>query len=155
MDRHRPACIVRGALSARIYHGVVPAPEEPVPGSVVPPPVPVPLPPMPEPPVAVPAWAAFGGYDWNSLMTRRDRVYERGLWDVENTNPDGSPRATLVVAVARAFAHGDEPPALAPGWWQSGRRLSYPPVAGWELAQNGSAETFMKDSFFPQTQFAV
>ncbi|MBC8143090.1 MAG: family 1 glycosylhydrolase [Armatimonadetes bacterium] len=96
---------------------------------------------------AVTAWAAFGAYDWNSLMTRRDRVYERGLWDIERTNADGSPRATLCAEVARALAQtGELPPLPAldiPGWWQTDRRLIYPVVEADELAPdcfNGNAE---------------
>lgn len=87
---------------------------------------------------AVTAWAAFGAYDWNSLMTQRDRVYERGLWDIQHVGADGSPRATLSAEVARALVQTGEPPAFSaldfPGWWQDDRRLIYPVVEAHELA---------------------
>jgi dTDP-4-dehydrorhamnose reductase len=75
---------------------------------------------------AVTCWAAFGTFDWNSLVTRDDGHYEPGLWDVRSDPP----RATAVATLARQLAHGQAPshPALdAPGWWQREQRLTYPP----------------------------
>jgi dTDP-4-dehydrorhamnose reductase len=76
---------------------------------------------------AVTCWAAFGSFDWNSLVTRAEGHYEPGLWDVRSTPP----RPTALVTLARQLARGEEPdhPALdAPGWWQREVRLKYPPV---------------------------
>jgi dTDP-4-dehydrorhamnose reductase len=75
---------------------------------------------------AVTCWAAFGSYDWNSLVTRPEGHYEPGLWDVRSTPP----RPTAIVKLARQLAGGKAPdhPALdAPGWWWRELRLRYPP----------------------------
>ena len=75
---------------------------------------------------AVTVWAAFGTYDWDSLVTRRQRHYEPGLWDVSS----GEPRPTALAALARQLAQGEAPdnPVLdGPGWWQRELRLEYPP----------------------------
>ena len=75
---------------------------------------------------AVTAWAAFGTYDWNSLVTRINGHYESGLWDVSS----GLPRPTALATLAKQLAHGQLPtnPVLAgPGWWERDLRLIYPP----------------------------
>ncbi|PTA67239.1 family 1 glycosylhydrolase [Deinococcus arcticus] len=74
---------------------------------------------------AVTAWAAFGAFEWNSLLTRREGHYESGLWDVRAPQP----RPTALAQLARALAH-DAPVsalALSPGWWARAGRLLYPP----------------------------
>ena len=74
---------------------------------------------------AVTAWATFGTYDWDSLLTSNAGNYEPGLWDVSN----GVPRPTALAPLARQLAQGEEPehPVLAgPGWWQRELRLHYP-----------------------------
>lgn len=75
--------------------------------------------------LAITAWAAFGSYDWTSLLTRDDGTYEAGLFDLRG----GSPRPTAAAALVRSLAHGQEPrhPLLAvPGWWRRSVRLLYP-----------------------------
>jgi dTDP-4-dehydrorhamnose reductase len=75
---------------------------------------------------AVTCWAAFGSFDWNSLVTRDDNHYEPGLWDVRSDPP----RPTALATLARELATGQAPthPALdAPGWWQRHERLKHPP----------------------------
>lgn len=65
---------------------------------------------------AVTAWSLFGAYDWNSLVTRDEGVYEPGVFDVRGPVP----RATALAEVVRALAAGRQPthPALqGPGWW--------------------------------------
>ena len=74
---------------------------------------------------AITAWSAFGAFDWNSLLTRREGHYEPGLWDVR----PGVPRATALVSACRRIARGEPPshPVLAgAGWWQRRDRLLYP-----------------------------
>ncbi|GAB3647106.1 sugar nucleotide-binding protein [Ramlibacter alkalitolerans] len=76
---------------------------------------------------ALTCWAAFGSFDWNSLVTRDDGHYEPGLWDVRSTPP----RPTALVKLARQLSSGRAPdhPALdAPGWWQREVRLKHPPL---------------------------
>lgn len=74
---------------------------------------------------AVTAWAAFGTYDWDSLVTRDDGHYEPGMWDV-SVEP---PRPTALSRLACQLARGEIPdsPVLdGPGWWQRELRLVYP-----------------------------
>lgn len=75
---------------------------------------------------AVTCWAAFGSFDWNTLVTRDDGHYEPGLWDVRSQPP----RETALAGLARQLAAGRAPqhPVLdGPGWWQREQRLKYPP----------------------------
>lgn len=71
-------------------------------------------------------WAAFGTYDWDSLVTQEQGHYEPGLWDVRG---GGEPRPTALYHLARELGHGKQPshPVLeGPGWWQRDLRLLYP-----------------------------
>jgi len=75
---------------------------------------------------AVTAWAAFGAYEWNSLLTRQEDHYETGLWDVRGA----APRATALATLARRLARGepaDHPLLHGPGWWQRAERIAYAP----------------------------
>ena len=83
---------------------------------------------------AVTAWAAFGAYEWNSLLTRREGHYESGLWDVRAPEP----RPTALVQLARELAGGQRPshPVLAgPGWWRRKERLLYGPEGEVEIEE--------------------
>ncbi|MGZ5180868.1 MAG: family 1 glycosylhydrolase [Ramlibacter sp.] len=74
---------------------------------------------------ALTIWAAFGTFDWDSLVTREQGHYEPGLWDVRG----GEPRPTALAQLASELGHGQTPshPVLAgPGWWQRELRLTYP-----------------------------
>jgi dTDP-4-dehydrorhamnose reductase len=65
---------------------------------------------------AVTAWALFGSWDWDSLVTRIDGHYEPGAFDVRG----GSPRPTAVATIVRELADGKRPDHAvlsAPGWW--------------------------------------
>lgn len=76
---------------------------------------------------AITCWAAFGSFDWNSLVTRDEGHYEPGLWDVRSDPP----RPTAVATLARQLATGQAPshPALdSPGWWQRAERIHHPAV---------------------------
>lgn len=97
---------------------------------------------------AVTVWAAFGTYDWDSLVTKAEGHYESGLWDVSS----GEPRPTALAALARQLAEGETPhnPVLeGPGWWQRELRLEYPmhgelealPVTGRPLLITGASGT--------------
>ena len=75
---------------------------------------------------AVTVWAAYGTFDWDSLVTRAQGHYEPGLWDIRG---GGAPRPTALAHLAAELGHGREPthPVLAgPGWWQRELRLLYP-----------------------------
>jgi dTDP-4-dehydrorhamnose reductase len=78
---------------------------------------------------AVTCWAAFGSFDWDSLVTREQGHYEPGLWDVRSTPP----RPTALATLARQLARGETPdsPVLeGPGWWQRESRIHHPPQGG-------------------------
>ena len=97
---------------------------------------------------AVTAWAAFGTFDWDSLVTRNAGRYESGLWDVSS----GAPRPTALATLARQLATGEPPahPVLdGAGWWQRELRLLYPtpgerepqPLPGRPLLITGASGT--------------
>jgi dTDP-4-dehydrorhamnose reductase len=76
---------------------------------------------------AVTAWAAFGTYDWNNLLTANSGSYEPGVFDLRSPGP----RATALASFIETIASGkdfDHPTLDAPGWWHRLDRLSYPPV---------------------------
>jgi dTDP-4-dehydrorhamnose reductase len=75
---------------------------------------------------AVTAWSLLGAYDWNSLLTRADGVYECGVFDLGGPTP----RPTAMAALLRDLAAGrtpDHPVLASPGWWRRPERLWYPP----------------------------
>jgi dTDP-4-dehydrorhamnose reductase len=69
---------------------------------------------------AVTMWSLFGSFDWNSLVTRDESVYEVGTFDVRSAPP----RRTALGTLARALGTGTptDPLASQPGWWQRIRR---------------------------------
>jgi dTDP-4-dehydrorhamnose reductase len=76
---------------------------------------------------AVTAWALFGSFHWDRLVTSDDGHYEPGLFDVR-ADP---PRPTLVARAARQLAHQrpfSHPVLAAPGWWHRSDRQLYPPT---------------------------
>ncbi|MDX6613891.1 MAG: dTDP-4-dehydrorhamnose reductase [Blastocatellia bacterium] len=76
---------------------------------------------------AVTAWAAFGTYDWNNLLTANSGSYEPGIFDLRSP----APRPTVLSSFIETIAAGkefDHPTLDVPGWWHRLDRLSYPPV---------------------------
>ncbi|MDP3635052.1 NAD(P)-dependent oxidoreductase [Phenylobacterium sp.] len=76
---------------------------------------------------AVTAWALFGSYDWDNLLTRADGGYETGAFDLRGPLP----RPTALAATIRSLARGEQDPspaAAGPGWWRRDVRLIYSPV---------------------------
>jgi dTDP-4-dehydrorhamnose reductase len=76
---------------------------------------------------AVTIWAAFGAYDWDSLLTRNQGHYERGLFDVRH----GRVHPTALANVARDLAtcgNSEHPMLDEPGWWQRRERIAYTSV---------------------------
>ncbi len=76
---------------------------------------------------AVTAWAAFGAFDWNTLLTSESGCYEPGIFDLRSP----APRATALAKMVRTLASGkqfDHPALDGPGWWRRWDRFSYPPV---------------------------
>src|SRR5215217_3187661 len=52
---------------------------------------------------AVTAWAAFGAFDWNSLLTRDSGCYEPGVFDLRSPVP----RPTALASMIRTLASGE------------------------------------------------
>lgn len=74
---------------------------------------------------AVTVWNLLGGYDWNSLLTRNEGVYESGVFDLS----EGDPRPTALAALVRDLAKdGSAAMSLAreAGWWRRPQRLLFP-----------------------------
>ena len=73
---------------------------------------------------AVTAWALFGAYDWDSLVTREAGRYEPGAFDVR-----ASPPAPTVLAptIARLAGGGAPRATMREGtpWWHDPERLLY------------------------------
>jgi len=77
---------------------------------------------------AVTAWAAFGAFDWNSLLTCDSGSYEPGVFDLRSPTP----RPTVLASMIKTLASGeqfDHPVLDTPGWWHRLDRLCYPPVS--------------------------
>jgi dTDP-4-dehydrorhamnose reductase len=75
---------------------------------------------------AVTLWSMFGNVDWRSLLTRRDNLYDPGVFDTRG----GTPRPTLIAKAAASLGRGekfDHPVLDLPGWWKRpGRCLGRP-----------------------------
>jgi dTDP-4-dehydrorhamnose reductase len=89
---------------------------------------------------AVTAWAAFGAYDWDSLLTCDTGSYESGVFDLRSP----APRPTALAGMIRTIASGDafdHPTLDTPGWWHRLDRLCYPPVTRREQTLPSSRST--------------
>lgn len=92
---------------------------------------------------AVTAWAVFGTFDWNSLLTCENGCYESGVFDLRTP----SPRPTALAHMIRSVASGkkfDHPTLDTPGWWHRFDRLCYPPVKHREHGIASSRSTVNK-----------
>jgi len=77
---------------------------------------------------AVTAWALFGSFGWDSLVTKPPFNYEPGAFDTRS----GEPRETGLAKVIRELLVTGEcshPAAKSPGWWKTDDRLNIAPVA--------------------------
>lgn len=76
---------------------------------------------------AVTAWALFGSFGWDSLVTRKPFSYEPGAFDVRSTPPRKTAisRAVRALATERGFHH---PAAEPPGWWHPAESIDDIPV---------------------------
>ena len=79
-------------------------------------------------------WSLLGTFDWNSLVTRDDDVYEVGAFDVRSAPP----RRTALATLASGLAGGTtiDPLARQPGWW---RRGPLAPSAGRFAGRDGGS----------------
>lgn len=75
---------------------------------------------------AVTAWAVLGSFDWSSLLTKTEGIYEPGLFDVRSAEP----RPTALTKLVRSLAvtnHYDHPVLQDEGWWQRPIAVTYHP----------------------------
>jgi len=71
---------------------------------------------------AVTAWALFGAYGWDRLVTQACGRYEPGALSVIN----GIPERTLLVPFLEQLARGQLPETEG-GWWMNPERFAYEP----------------------------
>ena len=72
----------------------------------------------------VTAWALFGAFGWNSLLTSEKMDYEPGAYDISS----GTPRPTALVPVIRSLATEkkyEHPLTAQKGWWNRDIRFIY------------------------------
>ncbi|HYE32702.1 MAG TPA: family 1 glycosylhydrolase [Methylomirabilota bacterium] len=75
---------------------------------------------------AITVWSMLGAFDWCSLLTRDENIYEPGAFDVRS-NP---PRPTAIARLTKSLAAGkveDHPVLGMNGWWRRQIRLVHPP----------------------------
>jgi len=79
---------------------------------------------------AVTIWSLLGAYDWHTLVTRHEGVYEPGVFDVRSPTPRPTAIAHMVGDLATKGRH-DHPTLAVPGWWRRPDRFIYgPSLAG-------------------------
>jgi dTDP-4-dehydrorhamnose reductase len=81
---------------------------------------------------AITAWALFGSFDWNCLLTQANGYYEAGVFDVRGSQV----RATAVAALVNQLASGktaDHPVLNQPGWWLREDRFFCDPAEAVQL----------------------
>ncbi len=70
---------------------------------------------------AITAWSLLGAFDWNSLLTREDRIYESGVFDVSANRFRPTAIAKLLQSLSDTGSY-THPVIREKGWWHK----SYP-----------------------------
>ena len=70
---------------------------------------------------SVTAWAAFGAWDWASLLCRDDGLYETGAFDARTAPPTLTPLGSLIARTAEAAGTARR----SVGWWRAPERALY------------------------------
>ncbi len=76
------------------------------------------------PVIAVTAWALFGSYGWNKLLTEKEGQYESGAYIIRNNRPE----PTALLKLMKTLLTGQEvrhPVLEKTGWWHSEERILY------------------------------
>lgn len=74
---------------------------------------------------ALTAWAIFGTYGWNTLVTKPGGTYESGVFNLRS----GKPRATAIAKLIQTLAKdqvSNHPVLETAGWWKQEKRIAYP-----------------------------
>lgn len=71
---------------------------------------------------AVTAWSLLGAYDWSSLLTKNQLVYECGVFDISSAFLRPTITANLIASLAKT-GYCDDPLLLQKGWWHHNSRL--------------------------------
>lgn len=76
------------------------------------------------PVIAVTAWAMLGSYDWCSLLTKHEGVYEPGVFDIRSYPPRPTALAGCIKSLSekKDFTH---PVLDVKGWWKRKERIIY------------------------------
>ncbi len=70
---------------------------------------------------AVTAWSLLGAFDWNSLLTREEKHYEIGVFDITKNNLRPTALAKMMKSIASSGEY-NHPVLHEKGWWHK----SYP-----------------------------
>lgn len=73
---------------------------------------------------ALTIWALLGSYDWQTLVTRDDGIYETGVFDLRGPLPRPTALATMIRGLATTGQHY-HPVLDTPGWWKRQDRFIY------------------------------
>ncbi len=74
---------------------------------------------------ALTAWAIFGTFGWNSLVTQPGGIYESGVFNLSS----GSPRPTALAKLLQDLSKNNtsnHPVLETNGWWKQEKRIAYP-----------------------------
>ena len=74
---------------------------------------------------ALTAWALLGSFDWCSLLTRQEGIYEAGLFDIRSRQP----RKTALTKFVKSLANDTEyhhPVLKEEGWWNRPIAIQFP-----------------------------
>ncbi len=74
---------------------------------------------------ALTAWAIFGTYGWNSLVTKPWGIYEPGVFNLNSGQPRPTAIARMIQGLAKEQAY-NHPVLEAAGWWKQEKRIAYP-----------------------------
>ncbi|MDP9012380.1 MAG: sugar nucleotide-binding protein [Pseudomonadota bacterium] len=88
---------------------------------------------------AVTAWSLLGAFNWDTLLTRTDGMYESGAFDLRAPRP----RPTALATAYRALSAGTtarHPAAQCPGWWHRPDGAARGPVTGPRTARRAPGQ---------------
>lgn len=65
---------------------------------------------------AITSWSLLGAFDWNSLLTKEEGIYESGVFDIHNNNLRPTAMAKLIRSLISAGNY-KHPVIKEKGWW--------------------------------------